>query len=124
MSPDLAARKLIMSAYLYYRCDTSVLSDGDYDKLSLFVADSWEQLSEQLQWQLGDREGIRATGIGILITQMGQDAAHSWLHREKKETVRRGLQQPFLDKIAGSLVENPGDYIGPHPKYGCYYAVI
>ncbi len=116
MEPNLAARKLIMSAYLYYRCDCPVLSDGEYDKLSLFVSDHWDELSEQMQWQLGDREGIRATGMGILITQMGQDAAHSWLDRESKKSVKKGLQQP-------SLSDN-GDYLGPHPKYGCYYAVI
>ena len=65
-----------MSAYLYYRCDSPAISDGEYDKLSLYVAKHWDALTEQLQWQLGDADAIRATGMGILITQMGQDAAH------------------------------------------------
>mgnify|MGYP003335814551 FL=1 len=121
---NLSARLLIMSAYLYYRCDSPAISDGEYDKLSLYVAKHWDELDEQLQWQLGDAEAIRATGMGILITQMGQDAAHHWLEKKTGKKVKRGLTQPYLQDAAGFIIENKGDYQGPHPKYKCYYAVI
>lgn len=108
MDPNLAARLLIMSAYLYYCCDSPVISDGDYDKLSNFVAKNWDKLSEQMQWQLGSADDIRATGSGILITQMGQGAAHSW---HKKKTGKS------VDRYAF-------DWRKAHPKFKCKYAVI
>ena len=124
MSPNHAARLLIMSAYLYYRCDTNVIDDGEYDKLSLTVADNWDKLDEQLKWQLGDREAIRSTGMGILITQMGQNAAHAWYLHKIKAKVKKGLMQPFLQDAAGFTITNNGDFKGPHPKFKCLYAVI
>ena len=124
MHPNQAARLLIMSAYLYYRCDSPVISDGEYDKLSLYVAKNWDALDEQLQWQLGDRDAIRATGMGILITQMGQGAAHSWHRKKTGRSVKDGLTKPYLQDAAGFTIENLGDYTGPHPKYKCLYAVI
>ena len=51
MNVTHAARQIILSAYLYYRCDTNVIDDGEYDKLSLFVAENWDKLDPQLQWQ-------------------------------------------------------------------------
>lgn len=124
MHPNQAARMLICAAYLYYRCDSPVMSDGDYDKLSIYVAKNWDKLDEQLQWQLGDPDGIRATGMGILITQMGQGAAHAWHRKKIGRPVKKGLQQPYLQDAAGFTIENLGDYTGPHPKYKCLYAVI
>ena len=108
MDVNYAARKLIMSAYLYYRCDTNVIDDGEYDKLSLYVAENWDKLDPQLQWQLVDPDAIRATGSGILITQMGVNAAIAWYRKE----VRR--------KITGYNM----NWLGPHPKHKCLYAVI
>ena len=124
MKVNHAARLLIMASYLYYRCDVSIMSDGDYDKLSLFIADNWDKLDKQLQWQLGDREAIRSTGMGILITQMGQNAAHAWYLHKQKAKVKKGLTQPFLQDAAGISIQNTGDFKGPHPKFKCLYAVI
>ena len=124
MNYDRGARLLIMAAYLYYRCDVSIMSDGDYDKLSLTIAKNWDKLSDQMKWQLGDREAIRSTGMGILITQMGQNAAHAWYLHKQKAKVKKGLTQPFLQDAAGFSITNNGDYQGPHPKFKCLYAVI
>ena len=87
MDVNYAARKLIMSAYLYYRCDTNVIDDGEYDKLSLYVAENWDKLDPQLQWQLVDPDAIRATGSGILITQMGVNAAIAWYRKEVRRKI-------------------------------------
>ena len=124
MNVNQVARLLIMSAYLYYRCDSPVISDGEYDKLSLYVAEHWEELDEQLQWQLGDADAIRATGMGILITQMGMGAAHHWHKKKTGKTVKDGLNRPFIQDAAGFSLTNNGDFKGPHPKYKCLYAVI
>lgn len=124
MNANQAARMLICAAYLYYRCDVSVMSDGEYDKLSLYVAKNWDKLDEQLQWQLGNADAIRATGMGILITQMGQGAAHSWYRKKIGGSVKDGLVKPFLQDAAGFSIMNNGDYKGPHPKFKCLYAVI
>jgi NAD-dependent DNA ligase len=108
MSPNQAARLLIMSAYLYYRCDSPVLTDDEYDKLSMYVAKHWDKLTPQLQWQLGDPDAIRATGSGILITQMGQSAAHNW---HQKKTGKYGNWYVFKWKKR-------------HETFRCKYAVI
>jgi hypothetical protein len=97
-----------MSAYLYYRCDTNVIDDGEYDKLSLYVAKNWDKLDTQLQWQLVDADTIRATGSGILITQMGVGAALAW-YKKKKNKNLKGYSM---------------DWMGPHPEFNCLYAVI
>ena len=108
MTANQAARLLIMSAYLYYRCDVSVMSDAEYDKLSLYVAKHWDKLDEQLQWQLGDPESIRTTGSGIIITQMGQGAAHFW----------------YKSKHNKSVDFYPMTWYNAHHKFNCKYAVI
>jgi NAD-dependent DNA ligase len=108
INPNQAARLLIMSAYLYYRCDSPVISDADYDKLSLYVSKNWDKLDEQLQWQLNDPESIKATGSGIIITQMGQGAAHHWHKKKKKKDI------DFY----------PLKWYNKHPKYKCLYAII
>lgn len=101
------ARWLIMSSYLYYQRSCNVLSDGDYDKLSNFVADNWDELTEQLKWQLNSPEDIRTTGNGIKITQMGESAALAWYKKTPE-----GHNIP------------PQEWKGPDPKFGCKYYVI
>lgn len=110
MTPNRAARWLIMSAYLYYHRDSPVLSDGDYDEVSKFVADNFDELEPQLQWQLESAEAIRATGQGIKITARGESAAVTW----------------YKDNIGGL----PGGYAIGHrqwkisPEFGCNYTTI
>lgn len=110
LAPNRAARWLIMSAYLYYHRDSPVLSDGDYDEVSKFVADNFDELDPQLQWQLESAEAIRATGQGIKITARGESAAVTW----------------YKDNIGGL----PGGYaIGSRqwkisPEFGCAYTTI
>lgn len=104
---ERGARWLIMSAYLYYHRSCNVLSDGDYDKLSNFVADNWNELSEQLKWQLNSPDDIRATGMGIKITQMGESSALAW----------------YKGKPEGHNLA-PKDWQGPDKKFKCLYHVI
>lgn len=108
-NPDQAARWLIMSAYLYYERNCNVLSDGDYDKLSNFVADHWSELTPQLQWQLGSAEDVRATGSHILITQQGESAAITWFRNN------------FKHYPEGKDVSS---WEGPHEVYKCLFHKI
>lgn len=111
MSPEKSARWLVMSAYLYYQRNINVLSDGDYDAISEYVADNFDDLSEQMQWQLESPEAIRATGNGIKITKRGESAAIAWY----EETV---------GKIPQDSIPIPYKSWKKSKKYDCYYSVI
>lgn len=50
---DLKARRLLMSAYLYYQRASPVLTDDEYDLMAREVAAKWKSLPPQVQWQLG-----------------------------------------------------------------------
>lgn len=78
MTADLAARRVLMSALLYYECSTNVLSDAEYDELSRLVADRWSDLTPFRQWQLGSPEEIRASGHHVKITVLVEHGARSW----------------------------------------------
>lgn len=65
MSPDLAARKVIVAAWLYYVGDRPIMSDGEYDKLSQYVADNWDDLLPDQKWALRDPDSVRAGGSHI-----------------------------------------------------------
>ena len=75
LSVDLAARKVIVAAYLYYVLDGPTMSDAKFDELSRFVADHWEELSELRQWQLGSPDELRASGGHIRFTVASVHAA-------------------------------------------------
>ena len=67
-----------MSAYLYYRRHSPVLSDGEYDFLCKAVAKRWDKLDWFLQWQLGNPEAILATGHQVKVTVQAEHAAIAW----------------------------------------------
>lgn len=54
------------------------MSDEQYDRLAMGVADRWDRLDPFLQWQLGSADAIRATGFHIKVTKMGEHAAIAW----------------------------------------------
>jgi hypothetical protein len=76
---DLAARRVAIASYLYYRHDTSMMSDSDFDQLCNQVADNWELLSPLRRFMLGSPEEIRASGYHVLMTDHAISSAHSWL---------------------------------------------
>lgn len=77
LAPDLAARKVIVAAYLYYVMDSPTMSDGEYDKLSQYVAEHWDKLDPVRQWQLGDAASTRAGGSHIKFTAYAVGAARN-----------------------------------------------
>lgn len=88
MLPDLAARKVLVQAYLYYVLDAPTMSDGEYDKLSVVAADGWGQLEPVRQWQLGDPESAKAGGSHFKYTAATIGAARSEYHRQFRRHAR------------------------------------
>jgi hypothetical protein len=82
VTPDLAARRVIIAAYLYYRHDSPIVSDDVFDKTCNYVANNWGLLEPIRQFQLGSEEEIRTTGYHILITQQGEEAAFAVYRRK------------------------------------------
>lgn len=78
ISPEHAARLVLMSAFLYYELASPVLSDAGYDNLSQLVADRWDELSPMLKWQLGSKEAIRSSGHHARLTRMTCGGAREW----------------------------------------------
>ena len=84
--PDLAARRILMAAYMYYNCnESSRLSDTEYDQLSGYVADNWDQLDPVRKWQCGTPEETRATGCHFKFTAYCISAA-------RQDMFDRGIQ--------------------------------
>lgn len=81
MTPDLAARKVIVQSYLYYVLDAPTMSDGEFDKLSVYVSQHWDELDPVRQWQLGSPEAIYSSGAHIKFTVYSVAAAHQ-LYKE------------------------------------------
>lgn len=72
-----------MSCFLYYRCASPVLTDGEYDALVEEAASGWKHLEPIRKWQLGSPDAIRATGYHVKITGLAMSAALDWHLREK-----------------------------------------
>lgn len=79
MSPDLAARKVIVAAYCYYVLDEPVMDDAEYDRLSRYVARHWDELDRDRQWALDTPEAIASSGAHIYFAVIAVDAAHTLL---------------------------------------------
>jgi hypothetical protein len=91
VSLDLIARQIVMAAYLYYRLDDPVLSDGDFDKLCQTAADRWDELDKFRQWQLGSAEAIRASGYQVRVTRLAEAGAWAWFKKVKGRDPRSSV---------------------------------
>jgi hypothetical protein len=84
LNPDLAARKIIVAAYCYYVLDDGPMTDHEYDAMSKYVAEHWDQLSPERQWQLGDPVATAAGGSHFKFTVLAVDASRT-LFRERNK---------------------------------------
>ena len=75
MTPDYAARKLIVAAFCYYVIDDPIMTDATYDRYSQYVADHWDELSEDRRWALRSAKDVRSTGYHIWFSLMAAGAA-------------------------------------------------
>lgn len=97
-SLDLCARKVIMSAMLYYSLDAPKVSDQEFDAMCKRCIKEWDQLSPLRQFQLGSPEELATTGYHIKITYYGVYGALSWAGIEGRVLFN---QQPQTKRIKG-----------------------
>lgn len=84
-SPEFAARRLLMSALLYYEFSCNVMSDHEYDALGEFVRDNWEHVPEHLRFLIGEEwaeddglSGWTASGANFKYSRRVFYGALSW----------------------------------------------
>lgn len=87
---DHKARLVIMSAYLYYRHDSPILSDSEYDSHISDIVDFFDFLDPIRQFQFESPDALNATGYHIKITRAALHGAHSWYFAKKSK---------FLDRL-------------------------
>lgn len=84
LAPDLAARKIIVAAYMYYVLDDGPMTDHEYDAMSQYVADNWDQVDPVRQWMMGDPDSTRASGAHFKFTVYAVCCARSLYHDRNK----------------------------------------
>jgi hypothetical protein len=75
---DLMCRKILMSAHLYYDRSSPVLSDAEFDQLCETVVKNWDRLDSMRQWQLGDKNDLKASGMHVKLTLQTVKGAEAW----------------------------------------------
>lgn len=78
-SLDLIARKVIMSAVLYYGLGKPIVSDAEFDGWCKKLAKNWDKLDRYQQWQLGSPEEIKSSAFHVKVSWASAGGAHSWL---------------------------------------------
>lgn len=78
ISLDLAARRVVMLSMLYYGLDVSLLPDTEFDLMCKRLSDEWDELDPFRQWQLVNRDDIRASGFHTKVTPAAAYGAISW----------------------------------------------
>jgi len=97
MSPDLKARRVLMSAHLYYDLGSPILSDSEFDALCFEVYEDWDQVSKFHQWQLGDPVELVSSAHHVYLTELTVDAAAAWHISE----TGHAPQAPYAFKAKG-----------------------
>jgi hypothetical protein len=82
MSPDLAARRVLMSCYLYYVLDVQVWDDAAYDAAVKMIVEWWGEIESIRRWQMRAPEDIAATGHHVRLTRLTCGAAIAWYRLE------------------------------------------
>ena len=80
----------LMSSYLYYELDDSVLSDTQFDYLCKKLYDNWDKV-EHMHKPLIDKANLKAgSGYGIQYTNMIIGGALSWQKHMSSVTTQQG----------------------------------
>lgn len=72
---DWVGRKIIVASFLYYMLDEPCMSDAQYDRMSTFVADYWDELLPDRKWCMRDPEETRSSGAHFRFTSLAACAA-------------------------------------------------
>lgn len=97
MNLDLIARQVLMSAYLYYKRDHSVLTDHENDANVKLLVENWECVPERYKPLLdpdGNFSERKNTGAGITLTtfdcrytRLVEGGAIAWLKAQTGEVI-------------------------------------
>jgi hypothetical protein len=80
----------LMSSYLYYEQDDSVLDDTQFDYLCKKLYDNWDKV-EHMHKPLIDKANLKAgSGYGIQYTNMIIGGALSWQKHMSSVTTQQG----------------------------------
>lgn len=82
MNLDHIARKVLMSAYLYYHRNAQVLSDAENDKLCLTLFNNWDNIPERYKFLLGNKNDIAYTSHHCKYSRLVEAGALAWLEKE------------------------------------------
>lgn len=100
MNLDLACRQILMSAYLYYHRNESVISDAENDELIKFVVLNWRDVPERYLPLLDpDKAGssaLSATTSHCKYTRLVEGGALAWLEKmtgKKLEPIGSGYAE-------------------------------
>jgi hypothetical protein len=80
MHPDYAARLIVMSATVWYRFKSPIISEADDLKLVRYVLEdgNYQALTKLKQWQLGDPAVFSESTRQVRVTTMAYRGALDW----------------------------------------------
>jgi hypothetical protein len=78
-SVDLIARKVLMSAVLYYGLDNPLVSDAKYDDWCGQIIRDWDDVRDDRQWQLRSPQDVKTSGFDFRITRATLGGARDWM---------------------------------------------
>ena len=92
MNIDHTCRLVLMSAYLYYKRDTQVLSDQENDELCKLVAKNWRSVPSRYKPLLapdGDPFDLLTTSHHCLYSRQVEGGALAWLQHQRGEKLQQ-----------------------------------
>jgi len=92
---DLIARKVLMSAYLYYWQDNPVLSDGENDSYCRVLEQSWDEIPLRYKVLLDPEklfEGQLSSTHKAKFTRLVEGGALAWVGNERLSRLHKGHQ--------------------------------
>lgn len=81
--PNLAVSWYLMSSYLYYHEDVSVITDHEFDTLATVILKEWKNITHPHKKLLKKGDLKAGTGFAIKHTTMIKCAALQWKNEMK-----------------------------------------
>ena len=73
----------LMSSYLYYEKNKSVLTDEQFDNVCKKLYNNWEKVTHMHKHLISKDDLLAGSGYGIKYTNMIKGGAMSWYKQEK-----------------------------------------
>ena len=83
----------LMSSYLYYELDKSVLTDSQFDYLCKKILDNWDNINH-MHKHLIDKNNLKAgSGYGLEYTNLIKSASVNWYDTEIKKGIDKYVNE-------------------------------